>query len=993
MSLENKCPAVALTAGERFHGFRVLRVEQIPDKRLTAYEMEHEKTGAKVLHLHCDDRENLYAIGFRTPPNDSTGVPHILEHSVLAGSKRFPLKDVFNELHKGTLQTFINAFTYPDKTIYPVASQVRPDFFNLARVYTDLVLRPRLLKESYYQEGHHLEFTDPDDSKSDLVISGIVYNEMKGAYSSPDRLMGKAIQENIFPDNAYAHDSGGDPEAIPRLTYEQFKAFHRTFYSPSNARIFLYGNIPTEDHLAFLAGMLDDFEKIDVESYIPSQKKRNKPVYVEGFYPLGREETTEKKTAVNCAWLLAENTDYETSLMLKITCGLLVGSSASPLYKALMESRLGEDLSPVTGLEQDFRQMFFTVGLRGTDADKSTFIEELIFGTLQKIYESGFDSALVEGALHQVEFHGKEITRGAMPYGIALMDAAFHTWLYDGDPLAGLNFSRAIDTIRRKWKENPAIFQEMVKEWLLDNPHRVISILEPSKTYNEEKEKAFKQKMEELKASLSDERLEEIRREAASLRSFQATPDTPDAIATLPRLKIGDLPQTIEVIPTESKFHDDIPILKHDIFTNGIVYLDIAFDIAHVPDELQPYLPLLARLATGMGAAGLDYEATAKRIALRTGSVSCHLAAGATADGRRYWQKMIFQVSSLHRNVEEAIKILRDILVYGDLSHKERMFDLIMESKNGLHASVVPSGHVFARRTAAAFLSLPAYRDEQWHGRTQLRSINRIADNGKIDSKELPGKLDYLRNMVFRKEKMTLNMTADEEGLSLLSEAAMMLIEELNKGEIGQSAAAISLPSPFHIGVAIPAQVSYVAKAFKAPPYSDQLAASLFVASKMLANDYLYKHIRVQGGAYGGMCYYEPLNCVFAFLSYRDPHIARTLQVYNKAADFIKGRTIKRENLEKAIIGTIGALDKPMDPSTRGYTSMIRNFSGLDDGMRLDLRHKILDMTEKVLAEDMSRFFAAVEKSPFVVAVYGEEKRLRDANAALETKLNVEPLA
>ena len=992
MPSENKCPAATLTTGEILHGFRVLRVEQLPDRRITAYEMEHEKTGAKVLHLHCDDRENLYAIGFRTPPGDSTGVPHILEHSVLAGSEKFPLKDVFNELLKGTLQTFINAFTYPDKTIYPVASQVHTDFFNLACVYTDLVLRPMLLKETFYQEGHHMEFTDPDDPQSDLVLSGIVYNEMKGAYSSSDRLMGKAIQENIFPGNIYAHDAGGDPEAIPQLTYEQFKAFHRTFYSPSNARIFLYGDIPAADHLAFLAGMLSGFEKIDVESSISSQKKRQKPVYVRGAYPLSKEETTERKTAVNCAWLLAENTDFETSLLLKITCGLLVGSSAGPLYKALIDSRLGEDLSPVTGLEDDFKQMVFTVGLRGTDADNAPLIEELIFETLRKIYESGFDSALIEGAIHQVEFHGKEITRGAMPYGIALMDAAYHTWLYDGDPLVGLNFSRVISLVRKKWEENPKIFQDMVKKWFLENQHRVISLLEPSKTYNEERDKAFKQKMGALKASLSTEELENIRKEADSLRRFQATPDAPEAAATLPRLNISDLPRTIDIIPTDKTIRNDIKILQHDIFTNGIAYLDIAFDVAHIPDDLQPYLPLLAKLMTGMGAAGLDYEAMAKRIALKAGGLSCHLTAGATTDGRHNWQKMIFQVESLYRNVEEAVKIVSDILAAGDLSHRERMYDLTAERKNDLHASVVPSGHVFAGRAAAAMLSLPAYRDEQWHGRTQLRFISRIAEESKADNRELREKLTDLRKMVFRRERLTLNMTADAEGLAILSEAAAMITGQLGGGE-EKCAPEIPLLSPAYLGIAIPAQVSYVAKAFKAPSYADPLAASLFIAAKLLSNDYLYKHIRVQGGAYGGMCQYEPAGGILAFLSYRDPHIVRTLQVYNDAPNFLAGEMVKRENLEKAIIGTIGALDKPMDPATRGYVSMIRDFTGLDDGLRLNLRHRILDMTEKVLVEDMARFFTTAEKSSSVVVVYGEERRLREANAALETKLNVEPLA
>ncbi|MEI7673752.1 MAG: insulinase family protein, partial [Deltaproteobacteria bacterium] len=403
MTRKNYCPLPTLAAGDQRHAFSVLRVEQIEDIRVTAYEMEHDTTGAKVLHLHCDDTENLYAIGFRTPPGDSTGVPHILEHSVLAGSEKFPLKDAFNELHKGTLQTFINAFTYPDKTIYPVASQVRSDFFNLARVYTDLVLRPRLLKESFYQEGHHLEFVDPDHPESELTISGIVYNEMKGAYSSPDTLMFKAIQENLFPDNTYAHDSGGDPEAIPSLTYEQFKAFHRSYYSPTNARIFLYGDITTEDHLLFLAEMLSGFGRTDVDSLIVSQRRRENPAYRTGFYPLGKEEPAARKTTVNCAWMVAENTDIETALLLKIACAMLVGSSAGPLRKALIDSHLGEDLSPVTGMEADFKQMVFAVGLRGTDPEQAPLIESLIWKTLQKIYEDGFDPALVEGTIHQVE--------------------------------------------------------------------------------------------------------------------------------------------------------------------------------------------------------------------------------------------------------------------------------------------------------------------------------------------------------------------------------------------------------------------------------------------------------------------------------------------------------------------------------------------------------------------------------------------------------------
>ena len=551
MTVSNTCPVPTLAAGTLLYGFRVLRVLQIPEIRITAYEMEHVKTGAKVLHLHCDDRENLFSVGFRTPPENSTGVPHILEHSVLAGSERYPLRDVFNELHRGTLQTFINAFTYPDKTIYPVASQVRADFFNLARVYTDLVLRPRLLRETFCQEGHHFEFVNPEDATSELIISGIVFNEMKGAYSSPESLMYKAIQQHLYPDTPYSFDSGGDPDDIPLLTYEQFKAFHRAYYSPANARFFLYGDIPTADHLAFLAEMLAGFDRVEVDSTIKTQSRWQEPASIHGAYPIAKEDDQRRKTTVNIAWMMAENVEYETALLLQIISGMLVGSAAGPLRKALIDSGLGEDMSPLTGVEPDLKQIAFIVGLRGTDPDKTARIEALIIDTLKDIAKSGFDRALIEGTLHQVEFNGKEIVRSAYPYGIILMGRAYHTWLYDGDPLEGLNFPRAIEEIRRKWEAAPELFQEIIRKWFLANPHRLLSVMEPSKTYQAEQEEAFKKKMALLKASLSGDDLEKIRTDAQALKKFQAEPDAPAAASTLPRLSISDITRSIETIPTK----------------------------------------------------------------------------------------------------------------------------------------------------------------------------------------------------------------------------------------------------------------------------------------------------------------------------------------------------------------------------------------------------------------------------------------------------------
>jgi Zn-dependent M16 (insulinase) family peptidase len=985
-----KCPDPTLAAGDDLHGFQILRVEQIPEIRVTAYEMEHKKTGAKALHIHCDDRENLYAIGFRTPPGDSTGVPHILEHSVLAGSERYPLKDTFNELYKGTLQTFINAFTYPDKTIYPVASQVRTDFFNLARVYTDLVLQPRLLKETFLQEGHHLEFEKPDDPTSELIVSGIVYNEMKGAYSSPDSLMYKMIQENLYPDITYAFDSGGDPDDIPHLTYEQFRAFHRSYYSPTNARFFLYGDIPTADHLSFLAEMLVGFDRIEVNSVITSQVRWQKPSSIQGIYPIDKQENPQKKTAINLAWMMAENTDDESVILLQITSGILIGSAAGPLRKALIDSGLGEDLSPVSGIERDLKQVAFVIGLRGSDPEKAPQIEALVLDTLRKLVKSGFDRKLIEGTLHQVEFHGKEIVRSTYPYGIVLMSRVFHTWLYDGDPLVGLNFPRIIEEIRKKWRDHPGLFQEIIQTWFLDNPHRLLSVLEPSKTYQAEQETAYKEKMSLLKASLSSEKLENIHREAILLKKFQTEPDTTGAIASLPKLHVSDISRMIERIPTEETTLHDVPAMIHDIFTNGIAYLDAVFDISDIPEDLQLYLPLLGKLMTNMGAAGLDYEEMAKRIALKTGGIGYHLSAGMKTDGKTSWQKMIFRTKALYRNVRDAVNIMSDILVSGDLSDESRMQDLIAERKNSLHASVIPSGHIFARRAAGASISLPAYRDEQWHGRTQLQFMNHMAEEFGNRKREIHENLTRLREVIFRRERLYLNLTADQEGLSLLSEGAAGLFRRLTSdGNVGNP----SIPAlyPIHMGVTIPAQVAYVAMVLPAPTYADPLSAPLLLISRQLSSGYLYKHIRVQGGAYGGMSQYDPTSGTFSLLSYRDPHILRTLNVYYDAFDFVSRDRISQNELEKAIIGTIGALDKPMDPSNRGYTAMMRYFTGLSDDDRLKFRNKILDMTPDILHKAALDYFTRAAGAANV-AVYAADESLRTANETLDIKLRVETL-
>jgi Zn-dependent M16 (insulinase) family peptidase len=991
MSDQSNSPQPTLQTGEELYGFKVLRVKVFPEIRVTAYEIEHKKTGAKVLHLHSFDRENLYAIGFRTPPSDSTGLPHILEHSVLAGSEKYPLKDVFKELMRSTLQTFINAFTYPDKTIYPVASQIKTDFFNLARVYTDLVLHPRMLKETFLQEGHHLEFSTPDDLASDLIISGIVYNEMKGAYSSADSLIYEVLQENVYPDSVYAFDSGGDPDVIPTLTYEQFREFHRTYYSPTNTRFFIYGDITTSEHLIFLSEMLTGFERVEIDSSIKSQNRLTAPRVIRSTYPIGKDESLRNKTMANFAWMMSDNTDYETSLILEIISALLVGSAASPLRKALIDSGLGEDLTPVSGIEADLKQLMFCVGLRNTKSSDVQKIEKLIFDTLQNIVENGFDNELIEGVLHQVEFHGKEIVRGSYPYGIALMGNVFQTWLYDGDPLIGLDFPLAIKNIRERWTVDPQIFQKMTKQWFVDNPHRVLAIMEPDADFNDIKEKNYREKMAEFKSSLSESKLAQINAQAKELKKFQSEQDSPQAAATIPKLKLEDIPKSIDTIPTQNSLIGDVPALEHDIFTNGIAYVDLAFDIAHVPEELQPYLPLLGKIIAGMGAAGFTYEEMAKRIALKMGGLGYDLSTGFSADAGSTWQKVIISFNALYRNLPEAINILSDIIFASDLSADARMKDLISERKNNLQSAIVPSGHIFAKMAAGAALTVPAYRDEQWHGRTQLKFIQKTANDFGRSKQDLRDKLELLRKIIFNRGNLVINLTAEDAGLKIVKDNISELLDRLPSSVTAKTEEKPSL-FPVSAGISIPAQVSYVAYVLKTPAYTDQASALLMLSAKELSNNYLYKHIRVQGGAYGGMSSFDQSLGLFSFLSYRDPHIVETLQIFKDAQAFYSQNEISTGDMEKAIISTIGMVDKPLDPAGRGYIALIRSFAGISDDMRQKLRNGILSATPRKLKNALVDYFSLAAKSASV-AVYSAPEKLNEANNRLEEKLVLENLS
>ncbi|MBD3334139.1 MAG: hypothetical protein GF355_01330 [Candidatus Eisenbacteria bacterium] len=979
-------PPPTLKAGDRVDGFEIQRVTPLPEIRAQTYEILHPATGARVLHLHCGDRENLYAVVFRTPPPDSTGVAHILEHSVLAGSEKYPVKDAFNHLVRSSLNTFLNAFTGPDFTCYPICSQVRADFFNLAAVYSDLVLRPLLKRFTFLREGHHLELSE----KEELTISGIVYNEMKGAFSTPERVSESTTLQGLFPDTPYGVESGGRPSDIPNLTYENFAEFHRRYYSPANARFFIYGDIPTRDHLQFLAEQLAEFGPTTVDSDVPDQARWPAPREVKALFPVGPEDPLERKSIVNVAWLTAPAADVEERIILEVLAEALVGNAAAPLRQALIKSGLGQDLSPLTGLITWYKQLPFSAGLRGTDADKAEEIESLTLETLERIAREGFPGDLLEAAFHQVEYRGREITRSPFPFSITLLFRCLNTWLHDNDPLMPLSFAEHIQSLRRRWQAEPELFQKAIRRWLIENPHRLRSICAPSPTLADEREAALKERLAERKSHMSAQELKEVRSTVVQLREDQRAKDSAAAVDTLPKLQLDEIPRGVERIPTKDEQSQAVRVMEHDLFSNGIGYLDVAFDVSDVPEEMQRDLPLLGAAATGMGAGGAGYAEFATRKALKTGGVSVALQAAEDLEQSAPVERLIVRARALQRNIPDMVRIVQDILVSGDLGDTGRLRDVLSEERNQLRAAVAPHGHLHSGRAAAAGLSRVGARDESWHGALQLRHLGDLTRTFEDRSPEIKERLAELRRVVFRRDRMTLNLTGDAECLTALRAAVEEMSASIPEGSpVG--APSVPVLDRRRRGVAIPGEVCYVARVLPVPRIVDQAAPALWALAAHLRTGFLYKKIRVEGGAYGGLCLYDPLRGLFSMMSYRDPHLTETLDVYDAALEHILGDEFDEDELRTTIISAVSRLERPLDPAAKGLEGMVRTLLHLSDEERQRFREMVLSLQ----AEDLRRCVRDVllpAQEEAGQAVYAPRNRILEANERIEPQFSLESI-
>lgn len=962
------------------NNFQLVREEHIPEFNSLAKLYRHNQTGAEVLSLENDDENKCFGITFRTPPQDSTGVAHILEHSVLCGSRKYPLKEPFIEMAKGSLKTFLNAFTYPDKTCYPVASTNLQDFYNLVDVYLDAVFYPNLTPYTLAQEGWHYEI---EESDAPLEFKGVVFNEMKGNYSSPDSLLGEYTQQSLYPDNEYGVDSGGDPRHIPDLTFEQLSEFHRRLYHPSNSRIFFYGDDSPQKRLEILDDWLSAFERIEPQSDVHFQPKWNEPRHVEKSYVT--DEESDGKSYITVGWLLDEPLTMDEALAWQMLGYVLLSTPASPLRKALIDSGLGENVTG--GLNDYLRQPFFSAGLKGIENENADKVETLILDTLSDLAKNGIDPEMIEAAVNTIEFHLRENNSGGFPRGLALMLWSLDTWLHDKDPIEPLRFEEPLQKLKARLKNaDERVFETMIQGQLLDNPHRSTVILNPDSELAARQEADEKGRLSAARELLSPDDIQKLILDTQELKRRQETPDPPEVLALIPGLELEDLDKQNKTTPQEEKYLSDVPVLHNPLFTNGVLYADIGFNLHHVPQDLLPYVSLFGRALTQIGTESEDFVRLTQRIGQKTGGVWAQSFVSAKRHQPECAAWLFLRGKAVPDHAQEMLDIWRDVLLTVKLDNQERFKQMAMEEKARLESSLVPSGHGYVSTRLRAHFSEAGRVNETMGGVSYLFFLRELCE--KIDNNwgEVLAALESLRSHWLNKSSAHGHVTADDDLYNQFAPRFADFLGTLPSHNPVPDVWDLPLP-PRGEGLTIPAQVNYVGKGANLFNLGYESHGSAAVISNYLNTTWMWERVRMRGGAYGGFCGFDQLTGVWTYGSYRDPNLLKTLDIYDGTPEFLGEAEISEIELRRSIIGVISDMDFYRLPDAKGWSSLMRHLIGETDEQRQKMRDEVLDTS----AQDFQNFGELLEKVAHGghVVVMGSPDAIKTANeerpALLET--------
>ena len=952
---------------EDLNAYEVIEKREIQDIDSVTYLCRHKKTGARVALISNSDDNKVFYIGFRTTPKDSTGVAHITEHSVLCGSENFPVKDPFVELVKGSLNTFLNAMTYPDKTLYPVASCNDKDFQNLMHVYLDAVFHPNTYKNEaiFRQEGWHYELNDDGD----LIYNGVVYNEMKGALSSPDDILWREIPAALYPHTTYAVESGGDPKDIPNLTYEQFLDFHRTYYHPSNSYIYLYGNMDMAEKLNFIdEEYLSKYDYLVVDSEIRTEPAFSEPVRNVIEFPVSEGENAEENTYLVQAFAAGDNLDKELYVAMKILDFALCTVPGAPLKQALINRGIGKD---VFSMVENIRQPFFAIVAKGTSMEKEDEFKAVVREVLEGIVKNGFDEKALLSAINHFEFRYREADFGTTPkglmYGINMMDS----WLYDDTkPFIHIEANATYASLREKVKEG--YFEKIIEEYMLNNTHSATVILLPKEGLAKKQEEALKAKLAAIKSGMTKQELADVRAMMEKLDTFREQEDAPEDLAKIPLLTREDLKREAAPVYNKEKMLGEIPALHHDIFTNGIGYFRLIFKFKDIPKAYFPYLGILKNVYCNMNTENYSYGELCSEINLVTGEIFvAQNNYGSAVEPDQFTMTMEICTKALYKNLPRAIELMEELIFTTDLTDTKRLKEILAENNSKAREYMMQAGHGVAIGRALSYGSVKDAVDEELNGVNQYRLTCELEKNFEERKAELVEKLQTLCKMIFRPENLMIDFTGDGEELMKLEGPITELKRKLYTDEV-EKESYVPVPERKNEGFTTSGQVDYVCRAGNFLKKGLPFTGALTVLRVMMGYEYLWVNIRVKGGAYGCMCgFYRDGGSYFC--SYRDPNLGQTIDVFEKAADFIENYEADERTMTQYIIGAISELDTPLTAAGKGRRSREYYMTGMTSEMLQSARNQVLDATEDDIRA-LAKYIRAFMEDDFLCVVGNEQQ-------------------
>ncbi len=966
---------------ENIPAYEVVKQENLTDIHSTGYLLRHKKTGARLILIENDDENKVFSIAFRTPPANSTGVPHILEHSVLCGSREFPLKDPFVELVKGSLNTFLNAMTYPDKTCYPVASCNDQDFQNLMHVYLDAVFYPNIYKkeEIFRQEGWNYHLEKPEGP---LTYNGVVYNEMKGAFSSPDEVLDRQIKTSLFPDNTYGVESGGDPENIPDLSYEEFLDFHRTYYHPSNSYLYLYGNMDMEEKLRFIdEKYLSAFDALAVDSRIPEQTPFSQVKDLQEEYPISENEEEEDNTYLSFNMVVGNAMDSMLGVAFDVLDYALLSAPGAPLKKALLDAQIGKDI--YGSFDDGILQPYFSIVAKGAKTSQKEEFVSIIRKSLEDIVKNGVDKKAILAGINYMEFRYREADFGSYPKGLMYGLDILGNWLYDDEnPFAQVKLLAIYD--RLKEAVNEGYFEEMIQKWLLDNTHGTILTLVPKRGLAAKREKALEEKLEKYRSSLSKEELEELVRKTKALVAYQESEEKPEDLACIPMLKRSDIRREVNGFSNEELKVDNSLFLYQDVCTNGIGYVNVMFEIRDMEVEKVHYLGLLKSVLGYVDTKDYTYGQLFNEINARTGGIQCGVDVFDKANDPEAFRTMFtIRGKALYSQMDFLFQMMGEILNTSKLTDTKRLQEIIGEIKSRGQASLIGAGHQTAVLRGTSYASPMAKFQDEMAGVGYYKFVEDLDKNFQEKKEEIVAGLLNAVEEIIRTDSFMVSYTGERGSVEQIQKLCGELKKSLPQRTSQVPSVSITCEKK-NEGFKTSGQVQYVAKCGNFVKKGYAYTGALEILKVALSYDYLWINLRVKGGAYGCMSGFRRSGESY-FVSYRDPHLRRTLEVYQGVPEYVRTFQADERELTKYIIGTISGKDVPRTPQSQGALGRMAYFRGLTVEMLQKERNQILDAT----VEDIHALAPLIEAilADDQICVVGSESAVEKAkDVFMETK-------